>query len=733
MEPLSSSSQPTPKLLKSRFGFIKEVSSLDSNTLQIMNAEDVTVRLLKDKFSPLLDTEDNGMKKTLLAVMDKDVAVLSSTLNAVIKKFHAEEYKLTDSEMGTMNSEAKSAAEAVGSQCSGSISKCTTEGSVASTSSVKEEVETQHNEDLDLSFASNITHCLSVSMLEDKELSGIDKGVNEPLTGPPISNTEPTELMEIVEIDHQDIMSRMEDIISKAKYQTVSFENIVVPKQVKVERDLVDKLKDLLMHTPDKTQTFIGTIRHVDLGGDVIGPHEVWVNPELFFALSELHAELGDSAPSDRVYAVVHEVFESDGISSLIVGIFLNANSKDFAAKIHVKMMYNDLIRLSVSVISEENSERTKAFLKATLNSFTKGKKNSRFFIKFANLPSEYLRMFDEFLRLYEEGSIHGQGVPLKKLIMDGKKNDDYRLEIPLNFLKDHLKVDQKSREEMILKLLERKITFKEYKLQLWKSSKLSNLKSKVELIAGRPFPVLKESCPGLLSDEILEEFTDAKQVNSGHNAVYSKLVSHVQVAMGKGTDVRDDALTVEFKALEDINLTSLSRSVKDFNALILHHSEDKDFNATYEFAFKEEIKKNPSVFGIFINLDEKVLRGEMSEIEDDPDLVVDFIHVKREKPINNGGFRKDFFPISVVGHRDNFKEKEIKSFHSSSLKDALGYILNDTLGACTKVLYVFNEKEHSFDLDPISTLAKKKICVTYYGKKEDLEALGKVIDKKVI
>ena len=669
------------------------------------------------------------MKKTLLAVKDKDIEVLSSSLNSLIQKFHSDEYKITDS---VVNSEYSSFA-AVG--CSTSISKASTLGSSV-TSVVKEEHDGDNLHSSD-SSPRNISQSLSVSLLEQTQdqLNKSNHGDNiEPQNS---DKDEPMEEdSEYEKVDSQDLMAKMEDIISKAKYQTIGYNNAVVPEQIIVDMDLVAKIKNLLQHTPDKTQTFIGTIKHVDYGGDAVGPHEVWVNPELFLALKELNTELGDSGPSNRVYAVVHEVFETDEIGSVAVGLFLNANNKDFAEKVHVKMIYNDLIRLSVSVISEEDSVRTKAFLKLTLNSFSKGRKNSGFFIKFASLPSEYLVMFEEFLRKYEQGSILGQGIPLRRLVnLDSKKNEVSRIEIPINLLKDHLCIDQKSRQTLLCLLLEEKITFKEYKLKLIKAKKLSKTKSKVETISGQPFPVLKETCPDLMSDEMLEEFSEAKQDNRGHNAVYSKLVTHVQAVLGKAGDGRADVPVAIFKERNEINLTNITKSVKDQDAIVFHYSEDKEFNALYEFAINEEVTKNSSVFAIFIELNEKVLRSEMcSHFPEDSDLVVEFIFVKRDHSINVGGFKKDFFPISVVGHKDYFKNKEVKTFYSCSLKEAISYILSDTLqAACSRVLYAFNEKEHAFDLDPNSTLAKKKVCVTYHGNKEDLDMLEKVIDNKVV
>ena len=61
------------------------------------------------------------------------------------------------------------------------------------------------------------------------------------------------------------------------------------------------------------------------------------------------------------------------------------------------------------------------------------------------------------------------------------------------------------------------------------------------------------------------------------------------------------DGSGVVFKERKEVNLSNISNSVKDQNALVFHYSEDKDFNALYEFAIIEQVKKNKTVFAIFI------------------------------------------------------------------------------------------------------------------------------------
>ena len=53
------------------------------------------------------------------------------------------------------------------------------------------------------------------------------------------------------EEDSISIIASIEEIVKKAKYMPIKFESIEVPKQIHVNRDLVNTLKDLLQHTPE--------------------------------------------------------------------------------------------------------------------------------------------------------------------------------------------------------------------------------------------------------------------------------------------------------------------------------------------------------------------------------------------------------------------------------------------------------------------------------------------------
>ena len=62
---------------------------------------------------------------------------------------------------------------------------------------------------------------------------------------------------------------------------------------------------------------------------------------------------------------------------------------------------------------------------------------------------------------------------------------------------------------------------------------------------------------------------------------------------------------------------------------------------------------------------DENVLRSEMSTwFSVDQDILVEYVYMKLKKPVQVGGFVKDFCPVAVVGQKDPFKDKQIKTFH---------------------------------------------------------------------
>ena len=58
---------------------------------------------------------------------------------------------------------------------------------------------------------------------------------------------------------------------------------------------------------------------------------------------------------------------------------------------------------------------------------------------------------------------------------------------------------------------------------------------------------------------------------------------------------------------------TSVSRSNKGFDALILNYCDHKEFNTLDEFAIKEDVRRNQTAIAVLINDDEKLMLSEES------------------------------------------------------------------------------------------------------------------------
>ena len=108
----------------------------------------------------------------------------------------------------------------------------------------------------------------------------------------------------------------------------------------------------------------------------------------------------------------------------------------------------------------------------------------------------------------------------------------DFKLEVPLNLLKQHMNVCQLSREKLLDDILENKIDFGQYCSTLKATSDISDVKKNVEKYTKTNFSELKEKFPQLLSDRMMQSFVGAKTTATGQNAAYHRLVKHVDIAM---------------------------------------------------------------------------------------------------------------------------------------------------------------------------------------------------------
>ena len=87
--------------------------------------------------------------------------------------------------------------------------------------------------------------------------------------------------------------------------------------------------------------------------------------------------------------------------------------------------------------------------------------------IKFGALDLEYLNDFEAFIHFYETGALPGQKVSIWKMMKVDKKGrirKNYLIEVPMGFLKLHLKVPRKKREDLLSSIMEKKIEIITYR-----------------------------------------------------------------------------------------------------------------------------------------------------------------------------------------------------------------------------------------------------------------------------
>ena len=446
LEQISSSPQTMPRDLKVPFGFVENVEEVDSKIMKLVNKGGKTILLEFDKLSPLLDDQDSTMKKTLIDLKPSGCSSIVETLKKLILAFHSGE-NLIIIPQSLINEETS---------CSG-------KNKLRKVITVPKEIidETSNVQTLSVSIArskSSYSDSDSLSLLNSDQQTescppaGKKRKVSDLKD---VSDSEDVESFgdEVddnnVDGEDSDIMGHIQSIIKNAEYVAVKFNNIEIPSLVKIDSLRVGQLKESVKRAPDKTQCIVGLIRTVDENGVQEGRYQCWVNAELYMAMMEIEMESEDHALG-HILAVVHIVTDGGGVESSVVGSFLLNNSEEFAAKLHHKLNYQDLLRFACMTLTTENSERTRSFLKTTLRSFAKGNKNVSFFIKFASLPAAYLNKFEIFCRLFEEGSLHGMRLSFRKRMgvdKESKKKESMKIEVPLKFLKSHLDVSHAFKE----------------------------------------------------------------------------------------------------------------------------------------------------------------------------------------------------------------------------------------------------------------------------------------------
>ena len=455
-ESISAASKSTPRHLKKQFGFIDTVAVIDGDTLEIINKEGERIQLFADRLSPLIDRDDALMKKTLICVKSRGCNAIVGALSEVIQKF-----KTIRREAECAHGSISTARTETGESSQG-LTSCSLFDETSPKVQIKplrglSQGKTATNNELFQQVEDKISKTFSLKLSKEEKMYKSKASEEDMSKDDQVDNSQEGKEEEE---DSISIIASIEEIVKKAKYMPIRFESIEVPKQIHVNRDLVNTLKDLLQHTPDKTQCFVGVVSVVAADGERVGDYTIWVNVELFLAKLELEIEGCDEDVTKQIFAVVHEVLDDSDVDPDVVGFFLNKNSIEFSSKLHQKMTYQDLVRMCSITLNADSSERSKTYLKSTLRSFSKGTKNSTLSINLASQSSRFMNLFETFLRLYEEGSLNGQGLSLQHLTdLRNKQKDKVKLEVPLSLLRLHMKVNPGFRDMMLTKLLDKKIT----------------------------------------------------------------------------------------------------------------------------------------------------------------------------------------------------------------------------------------------------------------------------------
>lgn len=745
LEPISASSKTIAREKKVQFGPIVKFNLIDEEILEIVNKADERIQLLRIKLSPMLDSQDSMLKQIILKFRDKSTSALLAALNALVDKFHEEDCKVISTIACEKEkiSEAENIADTSEEERSileegNSFDKCSSVNLLSRNSSGRCS--------WNLSNAGSLYGDKRKKLKSDDCNSGDETVVSEGGVSSSKCGDDEQDLKSEVDGDYDDndlTMNRINEVITEAHFMGIKTDKCEIPNSLLINKDIVARLKESLMKHPDKSQCVIGVVRVMDENEEnskMLGKFQVFVNPELFLAVQELSFEGFDLFGKDKIAAVVHTVIDSEALSPETLGIFLNKNSKEFSCQLRENLTYQDLIRFCCLTVSNQGQGAdVKDFIKEALKAFDKGKHLTSLFLYFALMPTSYLNKFEIFLRLFETGSLPGQKLSSRKLCnvdKNRKRKKDFKLEIPLSLLKLHKNVSQVNRDKLLEDLLEHNIDFPKYCSILKLSSEICDVKKTVEHVAKTNFGEIKEKCPDLFEDSILKSFVGAKVTSSGQNAAYNRLVKHVNIAL---TDDQRDETPVEQPLVvcshsDNLNLLNLGRKMKQFDMIICNMGMDPTFNQQNSLCIVEQVKdpKSKSV-GIIIDTNDEKWREEMSVNFGESDIVFEYIYVKREETLVSNGFQKELQAIAVFGKKEAFENKKIKSFYNCTAKEAIYSIIADIVSVKSAVLYSFSEAFQAFELDPLGTLARKKISVEYLAKRTLLTPLATKINKKIV
>ena len=368
LEPLSSAPQSVPREKKLPFGPIKKMVMTDEQVFKILNEKNEQIELWRKKLSPFLDEEDTMLKNIIIDYETCSTEALVGVLNSVIDKFHSEAGDCLNVEVKT-NSSHDSLPSLDESQ---SIDNNDTSNSK----------ELNHNVSFSLLDKSDIFASSSIEDLSDHTTSDNDTTMET------LNNEEDFQISKVESCFQQgsskDLSQRISEIIHDAQFVCIDLSLCTIPDSINVDTDVVSKLKEALLNKPDKTQCLVGVVDVIEREDEVVVNNEylVYVNAEMCVALKQVCLEEPNFCRNGKVAAIVHKIFNDEALSYETLGTFLNKNSKDFTAKMRESMLYQDLVRFSITtVLNQGQGEDVKQFIRESLLHFNKGKTNTPLYI----------------------------------------------------------------------------------------------------------------------------------------------------------------------------------------------------------------------------------------------------------------------------------------------------------------------------------------------------------------
>ena len=727
VERISSSPQTISREFKVPFGFIQSVRYENSNGLSITNNKGDIFDLYFDHLSPLLAEEDSKLKRMLIHFKEFGCEKVVDTLNNLLKCFH------TDLNLvGHHDSDTESSPVIRGKRKEIVEATCDSSGYCSPVS--------------ELQRSSSLT-TESVSLLEDTntDVKDPNKGSCQPaghvdnvLDTTHVSASDDEESLMDESISNKednlegkldgklDINERIKDIIQNTDFLAVKFEDIIVPKELESDKYKVQELYDYLLNAPDKTKaSLLGLVCKVDDDDKIIGKCECWVNVELFLALSRIRNENGGEY---RALAVVHTLKEND-IDSNILGRFLVVNSKNFDSKFAEKMRYQDLLRFTLGVVKDGDSETVIKFLKNSIRCFPKGIRNCNLFLRFTKFSRNYLNQLEKFIKLYEEGSLSGMKLSERKrcgIDRKQKRNNSSKLEVPIELLRQLANSHERDREDLTRSILNSNITYPEFKKKIEISSSLTDLKDTIVRMTNKNFTELQEMYRNQLDDDVLLQFVGAKTLKTGPNVPYVKLDQFVKNLMDIPVDEVQDTImgTVNYMPVESLSLLDTGKKVKEANVIFIEALDKDDmkiFNK-FEYSITEHVLSG-KVVAVFAVSNDK-LKNLVMSFDERTDIVVENVYIQCPAPKCEKGIKQVIVPLLLTGHSDLLMDSGVSNLYFLHLKEAIPKILNCFVKLGSNVLSIFSSTMGTFDVDKSCMMVRKGASVCYVSTAAKLDSI---------